>query len=52
MTATTTRLVQTGAMCSGARAAWAPFGGMPGRNAHGVDVITSTVAVPGNPLSR
>jgi hypothetical protein len=52
MTVTTTRLMRTGAMCSGAPGAWAPFGGMPGRNAHWADVITSTVAVPGNPLSR
>jgi hypothetical protein len=52
MTTTTTRLMRAGAMCSGAPAAWAPFGGMSGTNAHGVDGITSLVVVAGNPLSR
>ena len=52
MKATTTRLMRTGAMCPGAPGAWAPSGGMSGRNVHGVDEITSNVAVPGNPLSR
>ena len=52
MKATTTRLVRTGAMCSGAPRAWAPSGGMSGGNGHGLDGITSNVAMPGNPLSR
>lgn len=49
---TTTRLMRTGAMCPGAPEAWAPFGGVSGYDAHGVDGIPSNVATPGNPLSR
>ena len=51
MTATTTRLMRTGAMCSGAPGAWAPSEG-ESATAHGIGENPSAVVVPGNPFLR
>ena len=51
MTATTTRLMRTGAMCSGAPGAWAPSVG-ESATAHGIGENPSAVVVPGNPFLR
>jgi hypothetical protein len=50
MTATRTKTMSTGGSSSGARRVWAPFGEMPGANAHGVDVTPSVLS--GIVLSR
>ena len=51
MTATTTRLMRTGAMCSGAPGAWASLVG-ESATVHGIGKIPSAVVVPGNPFLR